>query len=380
MNIKQADIFLVEIPYKQPYKTSTNITPKGRHIVLRLELENGVVGWGESGIISRRYPQQGDSPETMFSVLQHYLCPAVIGRSALQPEIAMANLDSLIRGHYFAKCAIDHALLDLQGKLLNASVAVLLGGIYREKYSVSRSLPLAEPKEVAKRALQLRDEGYSRLTLKGGGDIKHDYASFREVRAQLGDDFELELDPNGSYDATSAIILLKKLEDLGIFAVEQPTSGEDIHALSEVKAKVSTSVIADESVFTTRDLREVIQHNAADTICLKPFKSGGLLASKKLQHIAEGFGLKVSTGSMHPFGIGTAALHHFAAGIPDLMTAGYGSPEERFADDIIDDACFKFKEGTVTLSTDRPGLGVSVNEDKVRKYSSHHSTVSASGN
>ncbi|WP_080426119.1 mandelate racemase/muconate lactonizing enzyme family protein [Burkholderia ubonensis] len=379
MKINKADIFLTEIPYKQPYKTSTNITPKGRHVVLRLELEDGTVGWGETGIISRRYPAQGDTPETIFSVLKHYLCPTLLGLSPMEPEIVMAKLEQVVRGHYFAKCAVDHALLDLQGKLLDISVSSLLGGAHRNQYAVSRSLPLAAPKDVAARALQLRDEGYSRLTLKGGGDIEHDYASFREVRAQLGSSFELELDPNGAYDAPSAVTLLKRLADLGLYAVEQPTPGDDIYALSEVKSKVSVSVIADESVFTAGDLRDVIRLNAADTICLKPFKSGGILASRKLQHAAQCAGLRVSTGSMHPFGIGTAALHHFAAGIPELMTAGYGCPQERFVDDIVDEACYRFSEGIVRLSTDRPGLGIVVNEEKVNRYSADRYTLTNLG-
>ena len=80
MLIAKAEIFLTEIPYKNPYQTATNITPKGRHIVLKLTTDTGLVGWGESGIISRRYPAQGDTPETMLAALESYLCPAIIGK------------------------------------------------------------------------------------------------------------------------------------------------------------------------------------------------------------------------------------------------------------------------------------------------------------
>ncbi|WP_082707058.1 mandelate racemase/muconate lactonizing enzyme family protein [Pseudomonas sp. EpS/L25] len=376
MRIRMADIYLVEIPYKQAYKTSTNMTKKGRHVLLRVELEDGTEGWGETGIISQRYPAEGDSPETIFAVLEHYFCPALIGMCPLVPAVIMEVLDRALRGHQFAKCAIDHALLDLQGKILGTSVSNLLGGSHRNEYDVSRSLPIDKPEKVANRALQLRDEGYKRLTLKGVGNVTEDYAVFHAVRKALGEGFELEIDPNGAYDAPSAVNLLRKLEQLDLYAVEQPTAGNDLRALSEVKSKVSVSVIADESVFTTRDLREIIKLDAADTICLKPFKNGGILASRKLQHAAECSGLRVSTGSMHPFGIGTAALHIFAAGISDLMTAGYGSPSERFADDVVDEASYRFENGTVKINNDRPGLGVLVNKSKVQRYTSKYASVS----
>lgn len=130
-------------PYKNPYQTATNITPKGRHIVLKLTTDTGLVGWGESGTISRRYPAQGDTPETMLAVLESYLCPAIIGKDPCAFEVIMSQLDTLIKGHLFAKCAIDHALLDLAGKVLNIPVCNLLGGAYNLSYTVSRSLPFA---------------------------------------------------------------------------------------------------------------------------------------------------------------------------------------------------------------------------------------------
>ena len=375
MRIAKADIFLTEIPYKNPYQTSTNVTAKGRHIVLKLTSETGLIGWGESGIISRGYPAQGDTPETMFAVLESYLCPAIIGKDPCTFEVIMSQLDQLIKGHLFAKCAIDHALLDLAGKVLNVPVCNLLGGAHHLSYDVSRSLPLASAKQVAERALQLQAQGYQRLTLKGSGLLNDDYLCFKSVRQALGDHFELEVDPNCAYDIPTAIQFIKRIEQYDVFAVEQPTPGHDIAGLAEVKRHVSTTIIADESLFTRRDLKDIIHLNAAHAICLKPFKSGGILASRRLCAAAEVADLQVSTGSMHPFGIGTAALHHFVATLKNVTTTGYGCPSERFVDDIIDESGYSFRDGRVTLSIDKPGLGVNVNEEKVLCYSSRHAVV-----
>ncbi|KQM54361.1 hypothetical protein ASE80_21965 [Pseudomonas sp. Leaf15] len=375
MLIAKAEIFLTEIPYKNPYQTATNITPKGRHIVLKLTTDTGLVGWGESGIISRRYPAQGDTPETMLAVLESYLCPAIIGKDPCAFEVIMSQLDTLIKGHLFAKCAIDHALLDLAGKVLNIPVCNLLGGAYNLSYTVSRSLPFASTREVTERAVELQALGYNRLTFKGSGVLEDDYACFKAVRHALGDHFELEVDPNCAYDVPTAIQFIKRIEQYGVFAVEQPTPGHDIAGLAEVKRNVATTIIADESLFTPRDLKDIISLNAAHAICLKPFKSGGILASRRLCAAAEVADLQVSTGSMHPFGIGTAALHHFVATLKNVATTGYGCPAERFADDIVDESGYSFCDGRVTLAIDKPGLGVEVNEDKLLTYSSQCKVV-----
>ncbi|MCP1463403.1 mandelate racemase/muconate lactonizing enzyme family protein [Pseudomonas sp. S3E17] len=378
MLIAKAEVFLVEVPYKNPYQTATNITAKGRHIVLKLTTDTGLVGWGESGIISRGYPAQGDTPETMLAVLETYLCPAIIGKNPCLFEIIMSELDLVIKGHLFAKCAIDHGLLDLAGKVYGVPVCNLLGGAHALSYRVSRSLPFACAKVVTERALELQGLGYERLTLKGSGVLKDDYACFKSVRQALGDDFELEVDPNCAYDVSTAIQFIKRIEQHGVFAVEQPTPGHDICGLAEVKRNVCTPIIADESVFNARDLKEIIHLNAAHVICLKPFKSGGILASRRLCAAAEIADLQVSTGSMHPFGIGTAALHHFVSTLKNVATTGYGCPTERFVDDIVDESCYSFCDGQVKLSIDKPGLGVEVNEEKLLSYTSRYKSIERS--
>ncbi|MCP1463183.1 hypothetical protein [Pseudomonas sp. S3E17] len=118
MLIAKAEVFLTEMPYKNPYQTAINITAKGRHVVFKLTTDTGLIGWGESGIISRGYPAQGDTPETMLAVLEAYLCPVIIGKNPYLFEVIMSDLDLLIKEHLFAKCAIDHALLDLAGKYM----------------------------------------------------------------------------------------------------------------------------------------------------------------------------------------------------------------------------------------------------------------------
>jgi L-alanine-DL-glutamate epimerase-like enolase superfamily enzyme len=160
---------------------------------------------------------------------------------------------------------------------------------------------------------------------------------------------------------------LRAMNAYNLSAAEQPIPGWDLEGMAALTAAFDFPIVADESVFTVRDAINVVKQKAADVICLKPFKSGGLLFSKKIQHIAEAADLQVSTGSMHPFGIGTAALHQFVASLKNVNAVGYGAPVERFADDIVKSASFKFEKGAVTIG-DEPGLGIVVDEEKLEKY------------
>lgn len=86
--------------------------------------------------------------------------------------------------------------------------------------------------------------------------------------------------------------------------------------------------------------------------------------------ISEAFHIPVSAGSMHPFGIGTSALHQFISTIKSITATGYGSPAKRF----VDDNCFIFKNGEVRL-VEKPGLGITVNEAKLEKYTTRNKEV-----
>jgi L-alanine-DL-glutamate epimerase-like enolase superfamily enzyme len=149
MKITEVKVFMVKIPYKNPYQTAHNITPVGRHVVVKILTDTELVGWGEGGIIAQKYPTEGATLESMYINIKTYLGPAIVGMNPIEIDKCMEKLEDTVRANYFAKCAIDHALYDLAGKALKVPVYTLLGGMYRNKFGVSRSLPVAAPEKTA---------------------------------------------------------------------------------------------------------------------------------------------------------------------------------------------------------------------------------------
>jgi muconate cycloisomerase len=220
---------------------------------------------------------------------------------------------------------------------------------------------------MAKDAVHLKEMGYKMITIKVGEAPDIDLQRVAAVRKAVGDDYPIEADANGGYTADVATKTIKKMEEYNISGVEQPCLRMDLDGMAEVTRAVDTSIIADESAITLSDVMEIVKRRAADVICLKPAKSGGIYISKKMAAVAEAAGMPCSMGSRHPFGIGAAVIHHFTASTASLKPPiGYGSPLERLVDDIVVNPCI-MKDGEVCVP-EGPGLGVELDEGKLKKY------------
>jgi L-alanine-DL-glutamate epimerase-like enolase superfamily enzyme len=233
---------------------------------------------------------------------------------------------------------------------------------------LARTIRVGAPEEMAEDALNFKEQGYKMLTIKVGEGPNLDIPRVATVRKAVGDDFPLEVDASGGFTAKEAIRALKQLEEYNIKNVEQPCLGKDLDGMAEVAAAVDVAVIADESAVTVADVMEIARKKAADIICLKPAKSGGVYICKKMAAVAEAAGLRCSIGSRHPFGVGAGAILHLVASTPCARPPlGYGSPLERLVDDIIVDPIV-VENGEVHVP-EGPGMGVVLDEQKLKKYS-----------
>ena len=339
MRITKVEIYPISIPYSGgTYQLSQGGTKHGHKVILRMLTDEGIVGLGEAapGVLP---DHTGETQEGIVVAIQKYLGPLCIGEDPFHVEWLVKKLDGPLLGAYGwmrAKCAIDIACWDIIGKALGKPVSELLGGQGRQVMACSRSLPVDKPVKMARRAAELRDLGYEMVTLKIGFDESEDLRRVIEVRSAVGDDFPLEVDPNQAYRADQAIPLLRRMEHYGIENAEQPCPWYDLEGMARVTRAPDMAIIADEMVRSPPDAYNVIRNTAADIICLKLAKMGGFSGCKKIAALCEGANVITTMGSSHTLGVGTAAIHHFWACTPNVEgPVGYGSPMERFADDVI---------------------------------------------
>lgn len=368
MKITKVEVFPIGMPYAKPYEQATGVTKMARRVIVKLYTDEGVVGLGEASTLLPN--RTGESAQVIAVVIVNLFAPLLIGENPLETQHVMQKLRKASMDKYgflYSKTAIDMALHDIAGKVYGVPVAALLGGIVRTSIGVSRSVPLAAPDEVAKAAEKLVEAGYKMITIKAGLDPTMDLERVRAVRRAVGDGFPIEVDANQGYRADVAVRWLSKMEDYDIENVEQPCPWWDVAGMAEVARSLRCTVTADESVLCPAEAMNFVRYQAADAFTIKVAKCGGFLQAKRIAAIADAAGLSCNMGSEHPAGVGTAAMAHFWASTPEIMdSVGYGSPLERFADDIVKNP-ITFKDGVVHLPAG-PGLGIELDDKKLAKH------------
>jgi L-alanine-DL-glutamate epimerase-like enolase superfamily enzyme len=372
MKISRIEAYPVSIPYRDPGA----LAEAGYHVILKVFTDDGIIGLGEAatGAASVKVFQARDMAE-----IEHFFGPTVMGKNpfSLENIIGDFHMETMAAKHQLsptAASAILDALYDIIGKATDRPLFDLLGGAVRKRFGVTRSLDIKPIAEMTKDAVRLKELGYKTITIKVGKNPDVDVKNVAAIRKAVGDDCPLEVDAGGGYTPDVAIRTIKRMEAYNISAVEQPCLGMDLDGMAEVARAVDTPIIADESAITLSDVMDIVKRRAADVICLKPAKSGGIYISKKMAVVAEAAGIPCSMGSRHPFGIGAAVIHHFTASTPCLKPPiGYGSPLERLVDDIVVDPCI-MKDGEVSVP-EGPGLGVELDDAKLKKYSTGQPVV-----
>jgi L-alanine-DL-glutamate epimerase-like enolase superfamily enzyme len=368
VKITKIEIFPIGMAYAKPYEQATGVTKMARRVVIKLYTDDGIVGLGEASTLLPN--RTGESAQAIAVVISNLFAPLLIGEDPLQIQAVMQKLRKASMDKYgflYSKTAVDMALHDIAGKVYGVPVAALLGGVVRTSIGVSRSVPLAAPAEVGTAAERLARDGYKMITVKAGLDPAMDLQRVKAVREAVGAGFPVEVDANQGYRADVAVRWLSKMEEYDIENVEQPCPWWDITGMAEVARALRCTVTADESVLCPAEAMNFARHQAADAFTIKVAKCGGFLQAKRIAAVADAAGLSCNMGSEHPAGIGTAAMAHFWASTPEIEdSVGYGSPLERFEDDIIKDPIY-FKDGVVHLPSGA-GLGVELDDKKLAKH------------
>ncbi len=382
MKITGCEVFLIALPNRRHHTwASKMVAPIGYHAVLRLDTDEGINGWGEApagitwGGAHGRYC--GESPKTVRHVIEDHLIDAVKGLDPRAIGALHHTMDKAVKGNPYAKAALDMACYDIAGKAAGVPVHTLLGGQYRDRIEVAHSLGIMPIERCVEEAALAVAEGAKTLKCKTGLDPERDVDVVRALRERLGDNVKIRVDGNEGYsDVWEAIRVTRRQQEYDILLCEQPVMGAQ--ALARVAERIDCPVMADESAWTVHDILELVEHKAAACFSCYVTKPGGLYRARQQADIAEALGLYSDIGGSIESGIGCAANLHLGAACaiatlpsvcPVAKPEGAAGPEVAgiyYLDDIVTEP-FRFEDGCV-LVPEGPGLGVEVDEDKLRKY------------
>ena len=369
MKITRIETIPIRVPLKPQFAIRAG--RGGAHMVspfllVKVHTDLGLTGLGEASCTPR---WSGEDQFTGWHLIGTYLEPLLIGANPLEVEMLTKKFRLAFAGNYFTKAAVEMALWDIAGKAAGKPVYQLLGGKVREFVPTKWSVSGVDPEKAAGIATWAVGQGFNAMKVKVGIDPESDLARVKAVRAAIGPETKLGVDANGGWTQEVAVETINRLGEFGIYFAEQPVAPEDVALMANVRKRIRVPVIADESVYSLQDAITLAHLGAADVFSIYVGKAGGIGPAKRIAEFAESAGLKSTVGSNLELGVGSAAMVHLA-----MATRGISA--EEFPCDII--GPFYYEDDIVreplpikpgqARPNDRPGLGVELDEKKVKKY------------
>lgn len=361
IKITSAEIYGVSYPLKNPFIISYTTYHHMPTVLLKLKTADGRVGWGEATADEH---VTGESMASTIAMLKDTLLPVVAGKSPFEMERIHEAMNEAVYGAPTAKAAIDMACYDLAGKTLQVPVYQLLGGRYRDELAVPYVLSILPPEQLVEEAKQAVRQGYTILKLKVGTDIDVDVKRIEKVAAAVGESVDIKVDANqGWKTAANTMKALRQLKNVTVDWYEQPVAADDYEGLATVRLKSEEAIMADEGIRSSSDLYKLLKLQAVDYINIKLMKCGGIFPAMKIAAQAEMAGVPAQMGSMVESGVGSIAGLHVMTAVKNVISHELVGPY-MFADDAAD----LNMEGTTVRVSDKPGLGVEVDEEKLRTF------------
>ena len=352
-----------------------HVNGRGNWVLVQLRSNAGLTGVGEAS-------QSGNDRLTL-----HYLqqfADLLKGRSVFEIEWLREQVRSeVLKAGRSAACALsalEQCSWDIIGQALNVPVYDLLGGALRTQIrlyaNINRSTDPRTPAGFASMAERAINAGFDAVKLAPWDEMPADLSNGAKVeeitrlgiehatavRKAIGSGRDLLLDAHSKFDVAKGLKLLSRVAPLNLFWLEEVTPPPSLPAIRRAEQMPTAG---GETLYGAAAFYPYITAGSVDIVMPDLKYCGGLLEVKKVSVLAESAGLKVSPhGPASP--IGNAAVAQVCATVPNFLILEFSFGEVPWRAELIDppeDAA----HGRLKV-TERPGLGVRLNEKTAAKY------------
>ncbi|MEQ8676432.1 MAG: mandelate racemase/muconate lactonizing enzyme family protein [Aggregatilineales bacterium] len=355
--------------YPPVWRTKAVYTDMIEAVIVRIETDNGIVGWGEC-----HTPVAG---EITKAVIDQLLAPVVVGADPrdIHPLWEKMYATMRVRGqfggyHLEAMSGVDIALWDILGKAVNAPISKLLGGKIRDRVPVYAScLPAVGEDgidDIVSRAHALIEQGFGAFKIKLGGKPETDGEVLARLRSAVGKHIGIAVYVNGAYDFAIARRAGKLFQEFGVLWLEDPLAPENLRDYAPLAKFLDVAIAGGGSLNTRWQFNEYLAHAAFDLVQPDVSRAGGISECRRIAMLADTYGVPFAPHVSRGTAIYMAASFQWAASGTNLMTCEYPVDQNRAGDGILKQP-FEFADGFVTVS-DAPGLGIEINEDALMQW------------
>ena len=346
-----------------------------RWLFLKITTDNGIVGWGEPVVEGK-----ADTVKAAVEEMAEFL----IGKDPGQIEDIW---QVLYRGGFYrggpilmsAISGIDQALWDIKGKALGVPVYELLGGHVRERMNIYGWIGGDKPAHVVEAAKLRIEQGYRAVKMNACSEmewidtpqkIKDAVDCIASVREAVGFDIGIGIDFHGRVHKGMAKGFMKELEFIKPMFIEEPVLSENKEAFLHLAQYTSTPIATGERMYSRWDFKTLFEQGAVDIIQPDLSHAGGITEVKKIASMAEAYDVALAPHCpLGPISFAAALQIDFNCINAFIQETSMGIHYNQGADllDYLENPeVFDVKEGSVARPT-LPGLGIVVNEEKVRE-------------
>jgi muconate cycloisomerase len=361
--IKRVDAIPVALPLVKPVKMASETVTHARNLLVRIEAQDGTVGWGEAASAPT---MTGDTIAGLVAAVREYLGPVLIDADAWLRPALLKRMRTVLYGNTGAHSAVEMALLDLAARSAGVSVIDLIGGgAVRQAVAPMWLIGNATLEQDVAEAEARRAAGIRFFKLKVGvKPLAAEIAAAQAVREALGPDMPLCADANCGFSHEAAQRFLSLTADAGLLFLEQPFEPDDMNGLAALTGATPVAIGADEGIHSLHDIEA---HAAAGArgVSLKLIKLGGFSGALAAAALCRRLGLAMNIASkMAESSLASAATVHLACAV-DNVDWGVSLTHFYLAEDIVRRPLV-MEKGVVALPLG-PGLGVEVEEAAVAR-------------
>ncbi len=354
MQIISVEAFPITVPLVKPIVMSHITVHQSDNVLVKVTTDDGVVGWGE-GVEATDLT--GETQASIRAAID-FIGPQILGADPMRRSSLWADMNKMMFANDTAVGAIDIALHDIAGKVLDVPIAELLGGIARQSVPALTMVGSGVPDDDIAAARTKYDAGFRWFKVKLGiGEIADELQTVRGVRAELPPDAIVCGDANQGWSEPEAVRFLRGLDGLDIRFVEQPIVQGDHAAMLRIAHASPIPICADQSVHSFADIASFWRSGVAG-ISLKLVKLGGITGVMRGAALCETFGLSVNlAGKIAESSVAAAANVHCAAAMGAI---DYGcSPGNQGLSGDVTTKPLTIIDGHYELPSG-PGLGIDV--------------------
>jgi len=315
MKIQSITVYQVDLPlHEGSYKWSggKSVTVFDSTIV-KIETDAGVTGFGEVCPLGPFYlPAYG--PGARAGIAE--LAPHLLGEDPTHLDRVNRLMDHHLKGHPYAKSALDIACWDILGQVTGQPVCTLLGGRYEEDFVLYRAISQESPEAMAASVEGYRSEGYRRFQLKVGGDPDTDIERIRAVAAVIESGDKLIADANTGWLMHEAARVVRAVRDVDVY-IEQPCPSYE--ECLTIRRRTDHPFVLDEVIDGIEPLLRGHADGAMDVVNIKISKFGGLTKARQARDLCVSLGIAMTIEDSWGGDITTAAIAHLAHSTPTEM-------------------------------------------------------------